>query len=125
MPLGRRRDDDRRGGFFSETARRFIRRLTCFAAIFLLAYLGFWFLNGIAGWIDNQYALNTLHIIRDIAIVAVVGLCGMEFVLRRRRPKLRFWLFIIYSVLLAGVIVLMLLFHADIRFAHDTLTGGV
>jgi len=118
-----RQRDNRSGGFLFGPARRIMRRLVCFIALFLIAYLGFLFLNALTEWITNRDALNTLYFIRDVAILSVVGLSGLEFILGRRRGKL--WLFIIYAAILTAAVILMLLFHADVRLIGDTANGSV
>jgi len=94
-----------------------------FFAVFLVIYLGFWFLNSLAEWITNEHANNMLDFIRDAAILTVVGLFGLEFVLGRRRNK--FWLFFVYLALLAAAVVFMILFHMDIRFIGDEAVSGI
>ena len=77
-------------------------------------FLGFIFFNGFFEFIyygNNPTLLNYLYFARDIVALSIAGLLGLSFTVRRR-----FFVFLIYAVILAAAIVFLLLFHFSILF---------
>jgi len=91
----------------------------CFNIALLLSlpavlYLGFMFFNGFFAFIyygNHPDILNYLNFIRDIAALTVIGLLGLSFTLRRR-----FFILLIYLVILATAVTFLLLMHFSILF---------
>jgi len=91
----------------------------CFNLALLLAvpavlFLGFMFFNGFFEFVyhgNHPDVLNYLNFARDAAALAVIGLLGLSFTLRRR-----FFILLIYLVILAAAITFLLLMHFSILF---------
>ena len=110
-------DAPRQGFSLTAAARKIVCRVGSFLAVFLILYLIFWFANALFGWITCYSAPNALRIInfvRDIAIVSVVGLSGLEFVFSNR--KKRFWVLIAYFAILTALVIMMVVFNMDTIF---------
>lgn len=70
-------------------------------AFFTIALILLLYINGHFGFLPQDLT-NTLSVVREIAIIAVVGLKGLEFALKGRLIRM-----IIFLVLFLGVIIFM------------------
>lgn len=70
--------------------------VTGITAFCMVAVLAFCFINAKFPILKNPDALETLYKVRDVGVMLVVGLAGLEFALKRN-----VFVFIVFAVILA------------------------